>query len=163
MTLKATFPHAWFTEDDQPDNNNQNSSSSSNKAKATAPGPKAAHHALPGGESPITTPDLTRRNSFDFIMDMAKRAEAAAAASASASVPSASDGTPARPSATASRSGHQEGNTYVQRRALPEPQAKGVSVHSEPIELSNLPKFTRAGQEGGEAPVTPAAAHLGRR
>ncbi|KAK1059993.1 hypothetical protein LTR74_012214 [Friedmanniomyces endolithicus] len=172
MTIKATFPHAWFTEDDQPDNNHSSSSgssgSSNNKAKISSPASKAAHHALPGGETPITTPDLTRRNSFDFIMDMAKRAEAAAAsASVSASTatapPSVPGETPTRPTATASRASYQEGNTYVQRRALPGPPAKRVSVHSEPIELSNLPKFTRSGEVGGEGPVTPAAAHLARR
>ncbi|TKA72478.1 hypothetical protein B0A55_06698 [Friedmanniomyces simplex] len=192
MTVKATFPHGWFVEGDRPNNNNNSSSSSSssssinNKASngagpptsqrspsepVSSRAPQAEHIGGDGSEDPISTPDLTRRNSFDFVMAMAKRAEeaaaaasatATAAANASASVPD--EEAPARPTPTASRSFNQESNTYVQRRALPGPTAaKRTSVHAEPIELMNLPPFTRSGQVGRGAPVTPPAAHLQRR
>ncbi|TKA68235.1 hypothetical protein B0A55_10034 [Friedmanniomyces simplex] len=187
MTFKATFPHGWFAEGTRPNNNNNSSSSSSNNKASNGAGPstsqrspsepisshapQTAHNGGDSSEDPISTPDLTRRNSFDFVMAMAKRAEeaaaaasatATAAANASASVPD--EEAPARPTPTASRSFNQESNTYVQRRALPgSTAAKRTSVHAEPIEFSNLPRFTSSGQVGRGEPVTPPAAHLPRR
>ncbi|KAK5723891.1 hypothetical protein LTR17_013820 [Elasticomyces elasticus] len=157
--VKATFPHGWFEPDAE-----STGSTDENQTSATA-GQRARH--APSSAS-ITAPqaakqhsdldrtgDLTRQNSFDFVMDMAKRAEAAAV-----NVNQTEE--LAKPTRTASRT-TQDNRTYVQRRPLPGPAAPEQAVEPEQIELSNLPQFTRSGHTGRNAPSTPPPAHLPRR
>ena len=165
MPIKATFPKSWFTDE-------AGSSNSESASNYTTAGPSSHHRrASTAQASSSTTPrhedlidedadlditeDLTRKNSFEAVMEAAKRAEAEAAA--------LEDREPVTKPTPAAQSSVQETTTHVQRRALPGPSAGKRPASAELIELANLPRFTRSSRWSHDAPATPPAAHLPRR
>ncbi|KAK3069809.1 hypothetical protein LTR53_011569 [Teratosphaeriaceae sp. CCFEE 6253] len=160
MPIKATFPQNWFTDEA---GSSSASSSSDQDAGPSVRGTRKTAKDIPDGTVPEEqadedgdldlTENLTRKNSFEVVMEAAQSAEAA---------PSGKSVLPATLTSTA-RLTRQENNAHVQRRPLPAPHAAQRPLSSELIELHNLPRFTRPSRWSRDGPTTPPPAHLPRR